>query len=385
MNYLILGAGLMGRAAARDLLGSGGRVVIIDKDEAMLKEAKEFAPGADTESLGVEETEKLRPLLQQADGALSCVPYFFNHELSSLCTQTKTHFVDLGGNNDVVDAQFELDKQAREAGISIIPDCGLAPGMLSIFAMEGANSLDECHRISMYCGGLPQKPKPMLNYMRLFSINGLINEYVEPVRILKDGVLAAVEGMSGLEMVEFEQPWGGLEAFYTSGGTSTLVDTLKGRVEELEYKTLRYPGHIRFFQTLRQLGFLSDEAVKLSEGAITPRQLTQRLLHENLPSDEPDVTLFRVDCEGVIEEKPVMIRFECIDLADEATGTSSMMRCTAYPAAIILRMLVEGTIPSAGVHPQELVVPPELFRKELHSRGIIVEKMVSDEYEEVID
>jgi len=381
-KFTVIGAGLMGRAAAWDLTERGHAVTLVDREESVLQKAAEFAPGATTVMASADDHQALAPLLKQADVAISCVPYTFNVALSKLCIESGTHFIDLGGNNDVVDAQFALDAQAKDAGVTIIPDCGLAPGMLSVWAMYGADELDTCDSIRMYCGGLPQNPEPPLNYMRLFSVNGLINEYIEPCRIISDGLLKTVEGMSGLESVEFPEPFTDLEAFYTSGGTSTLVETLKGRVDTLEYKTLRYVGHIQFFQRLNALGFLSSDG---NINGMTPREFTQELLLRHLPDTGPDATLFRVDCEGEVDGKPRMLRIECIDRADEARGISSMMRCTAFPAAAIARMLADGTIALAGTQPQELVVPPDRLRTELAERDIIVDYLVSEDYTELAE
>jgi lysine 6-dehydrogenase len=385
MHYVVFGAGLMGRAAAWYLSKRGASVLVVDQDDTMLQQAKELVTSAKFQKISVSDKNKVLPLLAEADAAISCVPYMFNLQLSQWCIESKTHMVDLGGNNDVVDQQFALSEKAREAGITIIPDCGLAPGMIGIFAMEGANALDECEKISMYCGGLPQNPQPPLNYMQLFSINGLINEYIEPCRILRDGVQVEVPGMSGVEAMSFAgPPYDLMEAFYTSGGTSTLVETLKGRVENLEYKTLRYQGHIEFFRTLAALGMLDSEPYNVGSAEVAPRQLIQEILSRNLPSTGPDVTLLRVDCEGLLEQRPTMIRFQCIDKADETNGLSSMMRCTAFPAAAIAQMLAEGSISMPGTQSQELVVPPTELRKHLKEHGIIIEKLISNEFE-VID
>jgi lysine 6-dehydrogenase len=383
MKYVVLGAGQMGRAAAWYLNSQGDQVTIIDSNSKALDETIKLVPEAVILNESVENTTALKPVFESAEAAISCVPYYFNLQISKLCINTKTHLVDLGGNNDVVDQQFKMSEEARESGITIIPDCGLAPGMIGIWAMEGANELDECERISMYCGGLPQKPQPPLNYMQVFSINGLINEYIEPCRILVDGELVEVEGMSGLEIVEFPEPYGELEAFFTSGGTSTLVNTLRGRVESMEYKTLRYPGHIAFFKTLNDLGFLNTDSIDVGKTHVNPRALTQELLARNLPTKGEDVTLLRVDCEGEIEQKPALIRFQCVDTADSINDLSSMMRCTSFPAAIIARFMARNIISVPGTQPQELVVPPDDLRTELAKHDIVVDKLISFDYEEI--
>jgi lysine 6-dehydrogenase len=148
----------------------------------------------------------------------------------------------LGGNNYIVDAQLALDEAAKKANINIVPDCGLAPGMVSVLAMHGANRFDETEEIHIRVGGLPQTPKPPLDYQLVFSVEGLINEYIESARVIRDGKIIEVNSMTELETLAFDG-FSALEAFQTSGGTSTLPDTFCGKVKELDYKTIRYAGH----------------------------------------------------------------------------------------------------------------------------------------------
>lgn len=376
MNIAILGAGLMGRAAAWDMVRSDGvdKVLLLDSDEARLKDGVAFAGDVISKLCDVADVATLESLLGEYDVAVSCVPYHFNVGIAEACIASGTSMVDLGGNNVVVDAQFALSDNAREAGVTIIPDCGLAPGMASVWAMAGANELDECDAVHIRCGGLPVNPQPPLNYMQLFSMNGLINEYIEPCRIIEKGEEKIVDGMSGLEELSFPEPFEKMEAFYTSGGTSTLVKTLKPRVENIDYKTIRYPGHIQHFQVMTSIGLTSSEEIQVNGTKVSPRSLLQHLLAENLPDGGPDVTLLRIDCEGYLEDVPTLVRYQLIDYADEKTGLSSMMRCTALPATAIARMIGDGTISIRGTQSQEMVVPPERLQQDLANRGVMVEK-----------
>src|SRR5205823_13354745 len=140
----------------------------------------------------------------------------------------------LGGNNAVVDAELALDAQAKAAGVNIIPDCGLAPGMVAVLVAHGAQRFEHLDEVHIRVGGLPQNPKPPLDYQLVFSVEGLINEYIEPARIIGGGKIETVESMTELEDIEFPPPFGKLEAFQPSGGTSTLPDTFLGRVRELD-------------------------------------------------------------------------------------------------------------------------------------------------------
>lgn len=378
MKITVIGAGSMGRAAARDLVESKDveQVQLLESREAILKEGAAFAGDVIANVCDASDYEALKNRLEGYDVALSCVPYNHNLNVLAACLAAKCSMVDLGGNNDVVDAQYALSEKAKEAGITVIPDAGLAPGMVGIWAMAGADELDECEYVNIYCGGLPVEPKPPLNYMRVFSINGLINEYIEPCRIVEDGEVKTVPGMSGVEIVNFDPPFEEMEAFYTSGGTSTLINTLGPRVVDLEYKTLRYPGHIQHFQTLHDLGLTRAATVNINGINVSPRKLLEKLLKATLPGVGDDLILMRVDCEGELDEKRTLIRYDLLDYADSKSGMSAMMRCTALPAAAIARMIGNGTITLRGTQPQELVVPPEELMKQLLERGVKIEKSV---------
>lgn len=379
MKVAVLGAGLMGRAVAWDMLGSPGaqEVRLFDANKERLRTGAEFAEGAVACLLDAADATAAAQAVAGCDVAVSCVPYHFNELLTAVCIEQGVHFVDLGGNSDVVDAQFRLDRRAREAGVAVLPDCGLAPGLASIYAMACTRELDRCDSIRIRCGGLPVEPIPPLNYMKLFSINGLINEYVEPCRVLQDGLEMTVEALSGLETVEFPEPFQNMEAFYTSGGSSTLTRSLGGLVRNLDYKTVRYPGHRNQMRTLTALGMASGEPIDVEGRPVRPRDVLAALLERALPALGVDVTLFRVEADGLLEGRAATIRYQLIDYADSEAGLSSMMRCTGFPAAAVARLLDDGTIAQRGVLRQESVVPADRLTAELAHRGIAVKRSLT--------
>jgi len=302
------------------------------------------------------------------DSAISCVNYWLNERLARAAIEAGTNFCDLGGNNDVVDAELALDADARERGINIIPDCGLAPGMVAVLVAHGAAKFEKLDEIHIRVGGLPQNPKPPLDYQLVFSVEGLINEYIERARVIRDGRITMVDSMTEVESLEFPEPFGEMEAFQTSGGTSTLPETFLGRVRELDYKTIRYPGHCAKFKTMIDLGLCRSEKLTFDDVAVAPRRVLADLLVRHLPADEPDVVLVRVEFVG----EGRRLRYDIIDRYDEATGLSAMMRTTAFPASIVALMMARGQTTTKGALPQERCIPPELFMQELAKRNIIV-------------
>jgi lysine 6-dehydrogenase len=367
MKILVLGAGRMGYGAVYDLVRQPDveRVTIAD---AVAEKAHHVASAVGSGKavplhVDVADQKAAVDVMRGHDAALSCVVYKLNAGLARAAVAARTNFCDLGGNNDVVDAELALDREAKAAGINIIPDCGLAPGMVAMLVAHAARRLQKLEEIHIRVGGLPQNPKPPLNYQMVFSVEGLINEYVEPARIIRDGKITTVESMTEIEELEFPPPFGKVEAFQTSGGTSTLPDTFLGRVRALDYKTIRYKGHCDKFKTMIDVGLCTGEA----------RKMFGDLLVRNLPHDEPDVVLVRVEVSGGGKA----LRYDIIDRYDEKSGLSAMMRTTAFPAAIVALMMARGQTTLKGALPQERCLDPELFVRELAARDIrITERWV---------
>ncbi len=418
MKILILGAGRMGHGAVFDLIrNSPGveRVTVADFDLAKAKAVADAVDPSrvDARQIDAADYRAVVDLMRGHDSVISCVNYWYNVSLSKAAIETGANFCDLGGNNYIVDEQLALDAEANAAGINIIPDCGLAPGMVSILAMHGVARFDSVDEIHIRVGGLPQAPQPPLNYQLVFSVEGLINEYIEVARVIRDGKIVEVDSMTELESLEFSG-FPPLEAFQTSGGTSTLPETFLGKVKELDYKTIRYAGHCDKFKTMIDLGLCSSEEITLSEPGATPtgpvlsepgavatgpvlsepravatgpdlsepgavatgfrpRKLFAELLQKHLPADGPDYVLVRLEFKGTSkteDQSPKTLRYDIVDKQDEQTGMSAMMRTTAFPASIIAQMMARGDVISRGATPQEKAIDPQKFVTELKRRKI---------------
>ena len=310
--------------------------------------------------------------LKGCAAAVTCTTYQHNIGLTQAAIRAGCNLVDLGGNHDVVNEQLALDGEAARAGIIVIPDCGLAPGMVSLMVADAVQKLDKTNSAHIRVGGLPQAPRPPLNYQIAFSVEGLINEYWEPCTILENGVKKTVNPMTGLEQLAFDGI-GDLEAFYTSGGISTLPDTYRDQIALLDYKTIRYPGHCVLFRAMLELGLASRKPVRINGDEVEPRAIFRAILDRNLQSTDPDMILLRVTVDGERDGKPLSLVYEIVDRQDSRTGLTAMMRCTAFPAAIIAKMAALGEIDQRGVKPQEVVVNPGRFLNRLKPRGIKLE------------
>lgn len=378
MRILVLGAGRMGLGAVFDLAHNSPDVEAVTAVDFDLKKAEEVAekvgsPLVTAHQIDVSNISEVVELMKSHDSAISCVNYWYNVELSKAAIATNTNFCDLGGNNYIVDEQLAFDDEAKNAGISIIPDCGLAPGMVSVLAMHGAKRFDEIEEIHIRVGGLPQKPKTLLQYQLVFSVEGLINEYIEVARVIRDGQITEVESMTEIESLSFED-FPSLEAFQTSGGTSTLPDTFLGKIKELDYKTIRYAGHCEKFKTMIDLGLCSSEEILIDYAKVRPRKVFGELLTRHLPADEPDYVLVRLEFVGTKSGARKHLRYDIVDKQDETTGLSAMMRTTAFPASIIAQMMAKGEVLQRGATPQEKAIDAEKFVAELARRNIVIKE-----------
>ncbi len=376
MKYLLLGAGLQGTAIAHDLLrhaeGTTGLVAVDSDADSLERLAARFGDARFRVAPGyVQDQAFLAPLMKEADVVISAVNYWYNAPLAAQAIGQRAHFLDLGGNNDVVAREFALDAAARDAGVAIVPDCGLAPGLAGILGYWLTTRLAKTASLRLRVGGLPLQPRPPMNYKIVFSVEGLINEYIEPAVVIRGGRLDTVPSLTELETLTFPEPFGELEAFQTSGGTSTLPQTLAGRVPELDYKTIRYKGHCAQFRLLRELGLTDDRPLAFPGGEVSPRQMLANRLKNALEMPGPDAVLVLVVAEGWdAAGEPKRLAVRIIDRHDDATGLSAMMRMTGFPAATIARMLASGTLDAVGACCQELIVPGQDMAAELRRRGI---------------
>jgi lysine 6-dehydrogenase len=242
--------------------------------------------------------------------------------------------------------------------------------MVSILAAHMTGQFDSVDTLTLRVGGLPLHTQNPLQYMLVFSMHGLINEYIEPAVIIRDGKIATVPSMTAVENLEFPPPFGKLEAFYTSGGISTLPRTYLGKIRNLNYKTIRYPGHCHLFKSMIDLGFASEKTLVIGKNTTTRREAFEQLLHEPLTYNSGDVILIRLQAEGIKDGMEKQLTYEAIEYGDQAGKLTAMMRTTAFPAAIILKMLVEEHIQDRGVLRQEIAVPSDQFISELKKRNI---------------
>lgn len=376
-SYVILGAGRQGTAAAYDLarFGDAERVILADIDAKVADRAAQRINQlveqdiAEGKSVDVSDPVSLGDVLSDADGVISAVPYYFNLGITRAAIAAQTHYCDLGGNTGVVQKQLSLDAEAKVAGISIVPDCGMGPGLIVTMAGYAVSLLDEPREVYLYDGGLPQTPRPPWNYQLTFHINGLTNEMDGQAVYLRGGKMVYVDTLSDPEFINFP-PLGRLEADVTSGGTSTSPWNFAGKLQRYENKTLRYPGHFEWLRAYKALGLFSEEPVHVNGQDVIPRQVFHTLLEPQITAPVvEDVCVIRVIGKGIKDSQPAQVTIDLIDYFDQVTGFTAMERLTGWHSAIMLGFQVRGVAPAGGI-PLERAVPPEQFMNAIRERGI---------------
>jgi lysine 6-dehydrogenase len=380
MKYLVLGAGMMGSAAAYDLAREpNDEVILADINlQTSTRAAQRIGPAVRPLRLDVNDHRELVRAMEGCGAVISAVTYSVNLAVTRAALEAGVHMCDLGGNNDVVQRQLALDPEAKKRNVTIIPNSGLAPGLINVLAVTGTREFDSIDSIHLRVGGLPQHPRPPLLYQIVFSVEGLINEYVEQAAVIQDGELRYIDPMSGLEEIYFPAPFGTLEAFSTSGGLSTLTELFAGKVKNLDYKTIRYKGHCEKFKTLLDLGLATSEPMMVGGSVKTNREFFADLLRKKLDYGDKDVVLARATITGRRDTAEKSLRYEFIDYYDDATSITAMMRTTSFPTSVIAQMLARGIITQRGVMPPELCVPGEQMISELGKRNLKITKRITE-------
>ena len=373
MRFLVLGRGAQGSACAFDLLRSAGvtEVRLADLDVSSLPA---FLPANDPRlipvSIDVRDRELMLAEMGKVDAVLSAIPYYFNGELAALAVQAGVHFADLGGNTEIVFKQKELDGAAKLKGVTVVPDTGLAPGMINVIAEHGIRSLDKVESVKLFVGGLPQHPEPPLNYQIVYSIEGVLDYYSTLSWVVRDGRRVQVTALSEQEPVQFADPIGTLEAFHTAGGLSTMAWRYEGKIPVMEYKTLRYPGHAQLMAAMRDLGLYDSMPIDVKGVQVVPRDVFIAQVGPKLRRvGSADVVALRVLVRGSKNGASLTRQYDLLDYYDAEHGITAMMRVTGYTLSITGQFMASGALAS-GVYTPDEVFPGDRYFAELAARGI---------------
>ena len=376
MKVIVLGSGKIGSIMAREFASSvdGAKITMADIDEGRAKSAASAIPGANWVIIDTTDYKDLVGKIRGYDMVLGALPGDYGFMSIKAAIEAGANMVDI---SYTVEDPLELDAAAKEKGVTVVPDCGVAPGLSNILVGYAASRLDTVKTAHFMVGGIPEKPVPPLGYTITWSADGLVDEYVRDVSIIKGGKKVTVPALSGLEEIEFPGV-GTLESFYTDG-LRTLANSIEG-VESMWEKTLRYPGHVEKVRLLRDLGFFDDKPVKTLVGEVSPKYVTARLCERTLWMPEVgDLLAMRIEVSGKSGGKEKTHVYRLVDYFNHDTGISAMARTTGYTAAIVAAMMAKGKITEKGVlTPESLAKNPDFTKgviAELGKRGVKVEEV----------
>jgi lysine 6-dehydrogenase len=380
MKVLVLGCGNIGSVAAEDLANSlsSAEIVVADNN---LRKARNVAEKIGRKNiswarLDAANQNELFYTLKDFDLVMGFLPGRLGYRLVETCIEAGKNLVDV---SYMAENPLTLNDKAKSKSITVIPDCGLAPGISNILVGHAAKKFDKVHAIRILVGGLPEKPMPPLGYIITWSAESLIDEYTRNVRTVRGGKRVTVNALTGLEEVDFPGV-GKLEAFYTDG-LRTLLHTMEG-VREMWEKTLRYPGHAEKIRLLKSLGFFEERKVNVDGVNVSPRRLTIKLFEQKLSMPEiRDIVALKVEVSGFEGGEKRSYVYHLLDRYDERRRITAMARTTAYPASIVAQLMLMGALREEGVVPPEKIgMNDEFFSRflnELKKRGIDIAEKAS--------
>ncbi len=388
MKVGVLGSGLMGKEAARDLVSSEkvSKVGLADIDLSRAEHVCNMlhSPKLSAYQVNAADENELAKFMENFDVIINALFYSFNEIVAKTAIKIGVSSVDLGGHiGHITDKVLELDDAAKMSGVTIIPDLGVAPGMINILAGYGASKLDDVQSIKLYVGGIPLNPERPLEYNHVFSMEGVFDHYTDPSLIIRNGIKQEIPSLSEVERIYFEK-FGPLEAFHTSGGTSTLSHSFP-QLETLEYKTIRYPGHAEKFQLLVDLNLTrKGYQVEVNGEKVSPRDVLLKVLDPIVElGNKDDAVLLRVIVSGLKDGEKTTYTYEMTTYKDRVNNVTAMARATANTISIVAQMIGEGTINQKGVIPPEKIVPGDLYIAELKKRDVHISEMETKESSEI--
>ncbi len=376
LRFAVIGAGPLGTAAAYDLAihGAADEVRILDLVIARAREAAERInqlvgrPVARAGVVNAAEVTGASQVLEGLDACLSAGPAKHHSRVAEAAIRAGVHFADLGGAAPEV---LALHHRARAAGVSVVPDCGAAPGIANLFVALGLEQMDAPHTVRVRAGDLPERQGDLpLGYQPNFAVEALAHRYFGRVEQIIDGERVEVPALDGLESIEVPG-LGPLEAFATPGGCDTCSTTYDSRLTHFDFKTIRYPGHHRALSLLADLGFLSRDAVIVDGMPVVPLRVFEAVMGRLWSQPAvPDVFALRVEVLGTDQGRPT--RFAATMVERAARGLTATQRCTGFGAGAVVAAQAAGHWP-AGARPPERTRSPRALIDDLIRRGLSIQ------------
>ena len=349
MKVAVLGAGMVGSAIAIDL-ASRHHVTALDVSNTNLELLKKRNPRIEARQADLRDYPSYPQHLSSFDIVVTAVPGFMGYKTLEASINCGKNIVDISFFPEDV---LQLDQLAKEKGVTVITDCGVAPGM-SNFIIGHHNEEMKIDALEIYVGGLPKVRKKPFQYKAPFSPADVIEEYTRPARLMENGHIIVRPALSEVEWVHFEN-LGTLEAFNTDGLRSLLYTM--PHIKNQKEKTMRYPGHVDIILSLKESGFFNETPIDINGTGISPLKVTSQILFNEwkLGLEEEELTVMKVKLTGKKDGETKTVEWNLLDFYDHETKISSMARTTGYTCTAAVNLLAQNLFTENGVFPPELV------------------------------
>jgi lysine 6-dehydrogenase len=366
-KIIVLGAGLVGKAMALDL-AKNYEVTSVDINEHALSELS--SQGIKTHKADISNSIILTSLLQPYDLVVGSVPGYMGFETCKTVIEAGKDMVDI---SFFPEDPFLLDELAKKRNVTVVTDCGVAPGMGNII-LGYHNKKMKVKSYECLVGGLPLVREWPYEYKAVFSPIDVIEEYTRPARYVQNGAIVIREALSDAELVHFSEV-GTLES-WNSDGLRSLIKTM-AHIPDMIEKTLRYPGCIEYLRVLRETGFFSYEEVEVKGVKVRPIDLTAKLLFPKwkLKPGEEEFTVMRINMTGEEKGQEKKLQYTLLDRTEKKSGTLSMARTTGYTCTAAVNLVLNGKFTRKGISPPEYLGEQEenfcFIVDYLKERGVI--------------
>ncbi len=387
MIVSIVGAGAMGSAIARFLLADElvSKLRIMDMRKSSLHALEPIKdPKLSSFKINARDLVKVREVVEGSHCMISCVEPSDNVGLASLALDIGAHYVDQGGSEVATGSILSLSDRASEAGVWLVPNCGLTPGLVDIASMWAVEQFDKVERVSARFGSIPLTANPPFNCQLSSSASKMLDDYTRPTHVIENGQINRVPSLSREEHIFFDEPFGLLEAFCSASGTTLLARELEGKVNFFDLKTLSRPGHADQMSFLLGLGF-GDEKIIDVRTHLTYRDLLMRKLRQHLSASQPDAVLVRIMVTGWSDGQERTFALQTVHEFDETLGISALRFVAGAATAEVTHDLISGNVKGGGAAPPERIVDKRHFLDRMESNGIRIESQWFDGHLHVTD
>ncbi len=366
-KVIVLGAGLVGKAMAIDL-SKNFDVTSVDINQQALSELNSL--GIKTQKADVTNATIISSLIKTFDLVVGSVPGFMGFEMCKNVIKTGKNLVDI---SFFPEDPFLLDELAKKHNVTVVTDCGVAPGMGNII-LGYHNQKMKINSYECLVGGLPLVREWPYEYKAVFSPIDVIEEYTRPARYIQNGGIVIKDALSDAELIQFDEV-GTLES-WNSDGLRSLINTMS-HIPDMIEKTLRYPGCVEYLRVLRETGFFSYEEMDVKGVNVRPIDLTAKLLFPiwKLKPGEEEFTVMRIRITGTENGQERKLQYNLLDRTDRKSGTLSMARTTGYTCTAVANLVLSGKFSRKGISPPEYLGEEEenfnFIIDYLKDRGVI--------------